>query len=469
MRIHRLAPVAAALLFSAAAHAKPELSSRQATRDLTILKQAMTVLHPGVYRRRTPQELDKAFASALEQVSAGASRAQMFLLAARLSAFIGCGHTWTNPLNQAAPVRALLARALVLPVRVRLLQGRLLATASLEPLVPAPMEILAIDGRSVESLVAELLPLLRADGFNDGKKRSQLDSGPNGGALDRLLPLLHPPKNGVYQLTLAGGSSVAVRAVSEAEREARLPAFDEAWKLSIDGPVATLTLPTFSFWRSDFDWKGFLDRAFATLESRQIKTLILDVRHNEGGDDAIVRELLSHLIAKPYTQPILRAFSAYERAPWILARFLDTWDFSFFDRTGQVTREGSRWVVTAKDRQRTTVTPKARFGGRVFTLIGPEMSSAGFILARGLRETRAATLVGQATGGTLRGLNGGELAWVTLPESGVAVDLPLLAWESVSEQPDTGIAPDVRSFPMLEDAAAGRDVELETALKLSRQ
>jgi hypothetical protein len=75
-------------------------------------------------------------------------------------------------------------------------------------------------------------------------------------------------------------------------------------------------------------------------------------------------------------------------------------------------------------------------------------------------ERRAATLVGQITGGSLRGLNGAELAWVTLPESGVAVDVPLVAWMPTREMPDAGVAPDLVVTPRFEDAAAGIDTDM---------
>jgi len=58
-------------------------------------------------------------------------------------------------------------------------------------------------------------------------------------------------------------------------------------------------------------------------------------------------------------------------------------------------------------------------------------------------------LVGQATGGNRRGLNGGQLAWVTRSHSGVAVDIPLLAARYDLARPDASVTPDVvvpRSF-----------------------
>ena len=44
-----------------------------------------------------------------------------------------------------------------------------------------------------------------------------------------------------------------------------------------------------------------------------------------------------------------------------------------------------------------------------------------------VQRAGAATLLGQPTGGNLRGLNSGQICWVTLPVSGVGVDIPAAA------------------------------------------
>jgi C-terminal processing protease CtpA/Prc len=237
------------------------------------------------------------------------------------------------------------------------------------------------------------------------------------------------------------------------------------WTFVVEGDTAVLTLPTFAFWNSDFDWRGFLARSFEELEARGVAYLILDQRRNEGGDGAIVEAVLGYLIAKPFRDEPRRAEVAYERAPYALARFLDTWDFRFFDRTGRVKQgPGRNYVDTSLSATAATVTPsRHRFRGKAFVLVGPENSSAGFQLARSLQQTGAATLVGQPTGGNLRGLNGGQLAWLTLPESGVAMDLPLVAWMPPRPMPDTGVTPDLPVTPRFEDAAAGVDAELAAA------
>ncbi len=145
-------------------------------------------------------------------------------------------------------------------------------------------------------LAREWLPYLRADGSSDGKRLSQIDSTVDGGAMDRLLPLLHAPVDGRYSLRVrragARATTVSIAGMRVAQRERLLEkagraAESEAWRFTIEGQVATLTLPTFSFWQSDFDWKGFLDHSFAALEAQAVPGLIIDLRQNEGGDDEI--------------------------------------------------------------------------------------------------------------------------------------------------------------------------------------
>jgi hypothetical protein len=456
-----------------------DLTQAQALRELRLLKHAFLALHPGLYRYRTPEEINAEFAAAEQTVSTGASIAQMYLLASRLAAAVRCGHTWTNPLNQSEAVQQrLFLNTDKLPVRVRVIENRFLVTASSDPQLRAGDELVAIDGRSAGSLILELLPYLRADGSNDGKRISQIDSGVNGGALDRLFPLLHPPTEGRYTLSVrrTDGArqetpiSVSVPATSVAAREAALaaagqPAPTEAWTFRIDATVATLTIPTFAFWNGGFDWKAFLDSAFSEMERQHVRRLILDLRRNEGGDSAIGNALLSHLIHAPYTPQMSTPEVSFERAPYALAHYLNTWNFDFFDHTGHVQRtSGRNFRLDGVLEGGQSIQPtKPTFKGLVIALVGPQMSSAGFIISRDLKRSHAAILVGQPTGGSLKGMNGGQLAWLTLPVSGVAVDIPLVAWMPNTPQPDLPILPDVAVAPTMQAAAAGIDLEMQVA------
>lgn len=452
---------------------RAELSAADAQRDLRILQRAFTALHPGLYRYTTAGQLDAAFDQARADTARGCSRAELFLLASRLAAEVHCGHTWASPYNQRRDVvEELFGRADKLPLTLRWVEGRALVTGSAARGLAAGSELLAIDGRRVADIRDALLPLLRADGRHDGawlKRLSQLDSGPNGGAMDRLFPLRFAPLEGRYVLTVrdrdgASPRTVSVPATSTAARDEVLPPSRTDWAFRIEGDTGILTLPTFAFWRSDFKPEPFLQQTFKALAG--VPFLIIDQRENEGGDDGIGRLLLSHLLRTPLQLPGYRVESAYERVPYDLARYLDTWDFGFFDRTGQVSKgPGRNWQLP--DRAGARIDPAAApYPGRTVVLIGPQNSSAGFLLARDIRRSGAATLLGRPTGGNLRGLNGGQLAWINLPASGVGVDIPLLASVTPDDPPDAGVVPDLLVPPRWSDAVAGIDTELAAARTL---
>lgn len=472
----RLLLIVSLFFASHALSAAPEISGDDALRDLRIAKRGLTDLHAGLYRYITEAELDAAFDRANAQVKDGTDHAQMYLVISQLAALVRCGHTWTNFRNQPEVIQQkVFALANKLPFTVRLIGTRLLVTHSASKDVAVGAEILTIDSRSVPELIKALLPYLRADGDSDGKRMAQIDHSGEFSAIDQIMPLLYPPKDGRYALTLAQGErirSVRVEAITSAERADVLRAQGVAapsasWALKINGDTATMTLPTFAFWDGKFDGQAWLTDAFTRLNAEKVRYLIIDQRANEGGDDALGRTLTSMLLRAPYTQPTFRVESAYERAPYILARYLDTWDFDFFDRTGQVQKGvGRNWLFKEQPAPLTIQPAALAWRGRTIALVGPNNSSAGFLLARDLKASHAAYLIGQTTGGNLRGLNGGQLAWMTLPASKVSFDIPLRAATAPDGTANAGLQPDLVVKPSLGKIRQGIDQEMRAAQAL---
>ncbi len=484
-----LLATAAALLLAVsparvhASAATGNLTEQQAMQDARLLQRALKELHPALTKYLTQAEMDASFLRFEQRARTARTASQMYLAATELAASIRCGHTWTNVLNQQGAIKtALLDSADKLPLRMTLVGGRWLVLSSADPAIAVGDEIIAIDGVAGKDIVARMLPYLRADGSSDGKRLRQLghDRG-DYSQMDIVWPLLSPPVDGHYALQLRGprgpARSVRVKSLTLAQREAILEAqgfkaSNEDWSFRIEGKVGYLTMPTFSFYRSSFDWSAFLTDSFARLAEARVPNLVIDVRANEGGDGAIGGEVLSHLLRNPFEFASTQSTSAYERVPYDLARYLDTWDYSFFDRTGQVEKitEGTaagKYRYTARGDGKQTIVPvPSPYAGRTFILVGPENSSASFQFAKLAQDSGAATLVGQRTGGNQRGLNGGHLAWVNLANSGVAVDIPLLAGTYTEATPDASVTPDIVVSPTLEALRAGRDIEMEAVHRL---
>ncbi len=474
-----------AALGAAQVHAADSaLTAAQAKTDAAILVKTLRALHPALDKYRSAAEVEAAFARFTARAEQARSAAAMYLAATELAAAIRCGHTWTNVLNQEGAIQQrLLETNDKLPLTMTLVEGRWRVLASATAAITAGDEIVSIDGRSSAAVVTAMLPYLRADGSSDGKRLRQLGHDrPDYSMMDIVWPLLVPPAQNVYHLGVraADGATrtIAVAATTLAARAASLKAqgvtaIDESWRLRIDGDLAVLTLPTFALYRSSFDWRAFLADSFATLQQREIRRLVIDIRDNEGGDGAIGGELLSWLVKAPLTFVSDQSVTSYERVPYQLARYLNTWDFGFFDRTGQVDRivdgpQAGRFRFRPNAAKVQTITPRANgYRGSTWLLVGAENSSATFSLAQLAQRSGAAILVGQPTGGNQRGLNGGQLAWVNLPHSGVAVDIPLLASSYEATTPDASVTPDIvveRRFVL---QVAGRDQEMAAVKALA--
>ena len=111
------------------------------------------------------------------------------------------------------------------------------------------------------------------------------------------------------------------------------------------------------------------------------------------------------------------------------------------------------------------ITPKApHFAQPVYVLVDASNSSATFEFTTAARRAGLVTLVGQTTGGNLRGINGGAFFFLRLPNSKIELDLPLVGQFPPTPQPDGGVTPDIVVPRTIEDVQRGADPELAAAL-----
>ena len=346
--LHCLAIVLAALACpSVTAGAAITLTADDASRDAKVLVAALRALHPALDKYRSPAEVEAAFAHFQARAGQARSAEAMYLAATELAASIRCDHTWTNVLNQRGAIKArLLGAPDKLPIQMTLVEGRWLVLASAAPGITAGDELVSIDGIDGAGVVDRMMRYLRADGSSDGKRLRQLGNDrPEYSMMDIVWPLLSPPVAGVYRLGVRTGDgslrSVKAKSLTLAQRREALQRMgiaphSQAWRFQIEGRRAIMTLPTFSVYREGLDWRRFFALHFAEMREQHVEHLVIDILDNEGGDAAIGLELLSYLIDTPHTERDDQSVTTYERVPDGLARYLDTWDFGFFDRTGQV-------------------------------------------------------------------------------------------------------------------------------------
>ncbi len=465
------------------------LKSADLQADAAILRRVYEQLHPGLYRYNTKPQMDAHFADLSQALDHDQTLAEAFLAFSRFAATVRCGHTQANPVNQSKAVtEALFNSSTRVPFLFVWLDHRMIVTSDLTPSkdLPPGTEILSMDSVPVATILDRLLPFARADGANDAKRIAQLGVlGTESYELfDIYFPLVFPPTGTTLTLRARKPGAPDTQSITVAtltvEQRARAtkgsdtedpnaPLFSSK---NLPNGSAYLRMPTWALFNSHWAWKPWLDAHLDEAAARNAPALILDLRGNEGGDD-VGAVILAHLVDHPLTLAPMQRLVRYRDVPADLAPFLDTWDKSFFHWSTAAVELPTPWPtapaqVSYLKLQRPgentlgdTVQPQGkRFRGRVFVLIDANNSSATFQFAQNMQTLHLGTLVGQPTGGSQRGINGGAFFFVHLPHSGLEFDLPLIGTFPPVPAPNAGITPDIRVQPTPQDIATGRDAAL---------
>ncbi len=465
---------------------QPLLRSTDLLADLAVLENAYRTLHPGLLRYNTPAELSESFAQARHEFERDRSLGEAFIVLTRLTAAIRCGHSHPNPFNQTKEVETALFAAPRLPFLFRWIGNQMVITRNLSDraeLMPGAI-VNSIAGVKTADLLAALMPLARADGHNDTKRRDFLSD--RGDSIyepfDILAPLLFPQLAGsTVTVELRAGlraGSITVPMQTFDDRSALVRASgrdpkpsDPLWHLQAiergASSVEYLAMPTWVAYKTTWDWKGNIQAIFEHLVDEGAPALIVDLRGNEGGSE-VGDELLAHLIDLPLERDAFSRRVRFRAVPAPLRPVLDTWDPSFFTlgESARALQDGS-FELQGESADDTIAPRQPRYRGKVIVLVDAANSSATFQFALAVQRQKLGTLVGEPTGGSQRGINGGAFFFVRLPHSRLEVDLPLIGTFPDTPAPDSGVTPDIVVPITASDLAAKLDTQLQTAFAVA--
>lgn len=458
---------------------EPQFNPGQLLADLSIAQRALKELHPGLTLHSSPEAMDDSFAQAKAYFQLPRTLSEAHREFVRLSASVKCGHTYCNPLNQSVANKAIFERQMVLPFAFEWMGSRMAVTQDAGGgKLPRGTEILEIGGRPVAEIQSLMMESARADGANDSKRASLLSIYGSGSVelFDQLLPRLVRMNSGRVKVKARLGEVVrqelTLNLISAQDRAKNLkPSLDNdlTWKLRfINSVTALMTLPTFAIWQSKQDWKNFLKQSFEELNSRPGSKLIIDVRGNEGGADEVNLVLGQWLANEKISLPQTRSFVKFRKVPDDLRPYLATWDEGFYDFSKEIEKEENGLFVLRSNllNPRSVGPVSTAFKGPVALLVDSSCSSATYYLARILQSSGRAKIVGRETGGSQKGMTGGRIMFLSLPNTKIEIDIPLVLTRPVSPLPDQGVMPDVLVVREPSDLLSGKDKDIEAAVKV---
>lgn len=457
------------------------LSPEQVRADIALAHNAYEDIHPGYKRFTDKAVLDAAWTNIIEQAERqnGLSAGEFYLALSETLALIRCDHTKAELSQSLKETRK--TDPTYLPLSWDMVEGRAILTQDAAEGLKAGDEILSVDGRTITEMADALYKYIPFDGYNDHIRDTGIASSSEfmGGAVDHFGSILWDAP-AMANLTIArpDGSQVGVTLdrVNYSEWLALQAApprlnFSDAVSLETIGErAAILNVDTFVNYRTPVDPYDIYDPVFETLKSEGREQLILDLRRNGGGSNDAANALLSYFIDSPQRLTTAELFATNDHSDY--EDYIQTWNKRAINppRIAFKKRDdGYLSLRTSLSDSMDRIKPsKFGFDGKLIILTNRTNSSGSTNIIAALDHLRDVTLIGEKTGGNPTGATAGTIFFLTLPESGFVLRIPIVRAEINSgDRPDgVGLVPDIFAPDTVESVRAGTDPALEAALAL---
>ncbi|MBO9611208.1 MAG: hypothetical protein J7619_00865 [Dyadobacter sp.] len=440
-----------------------KISSSALLSDMDMARSAVVTLHPG-FGRFGPRE---EFLHALDSVrnvirgSDSTSFISFFRMVNPVLTKIRCGHTKFFPPMKGFPFYFFTDN--LIPLIVRFDNGRqLLVTHSGHPEAVGKY-VKRINGQPIDSVLNALRSQLFVDAHVRTSANAQIAQYFSAWYADFV-----QSGNGPFEIVLADEqgdhTTVEMNGISADtwqllnQNTTYLAAHNH---LSFPSDtVARLRVATFYPPQGDKYFRRFLDSAFTQIRSRKVQRLIIDLRGNEGGNDALGKHLYAHIARSDFRYydrievKVKRKKDVPNRGNVYLPRFIGL----------------ARWFIR-KDAQGRLLFKKhqnlgmhrphrqAYTGNVVFLMDGLSYSVTSEFLAVARSENRG-IFMGEESGGAYQGDNSGTFAIYKLPATGLDLGIPLAGYY-MAVKPESGVSrgvmPDIVVRPSRQDLLSGRD------------
>ncbi|MBD5605848.1 MAG: hypothetical protein IAI48_12290 [Candidatus Eremiobacteraeota bacterium] len=383
--------------------------------DLTILVDTLEDAHPDLFFHESRVSFDRAPALARSAMLRNPSSTGTFRAIAPLVSGIGDGHTYVSPYTSDY-VRFRDHGGLLFPLELHVEDARASVTANYGPgAVPEASEVTSINGASIARLLANFRRI------ENGETPVQKDWNTTQDLRELLwiggfrAPFVITRRSGSVSTrqTLSGCTIDAIHRSDESE--VGLQRFAD-YRLTLDATsrIAVLTVHDFSFDGVD-KWHRFLLTMLHRLRQHRIKSLVVDVRENTGGNTERSDELLE-TFAK-------HGFRDFSNVTTKISRVTKT--ALGHDRYAEIYGEDA-WdavdgtsISSVATNEVEPLAPERRFSGNVVIVTGSGTFSTAAIFAAAAQDSRNALIWGHPSGGfaTLYG----EVFSFELPHSKLSI------------------------------------------------
>ncbi|MFT3826215.1 MAG: S41 family peptidase [Chitinophagaceae bacterium] len=452
--------------------------------DYMLFRNVLQQSHPSLYWFTPKDSMDYYFDEGYGKLKDSMTEMEFKNLLAYVAAKVRCGHTSVRYSKKYSHYLDT-ARLPIFPLSFKVWSDSLVVTANLnrrDSVLKRGTVVTGIDNYTARELVDTLGDYLSGDGnAMNGKYQAMSNRGVFGSLYRNILGAqdtfhVHYVDSMGIAKVVAVPVSKPVPVVRDTTRRAtttgpqpqppqppverRSMMLNGARNVQIDTTLSSAYMTVNTFARNN-GLRSFFRKAFKQINKYHIKSLVIDVRGNGGGDAGLSTLLTKYVADKKFKLAdslyTIKRSSSYashiqlQRLYWLFTLFVThkesdgKYHFGYFERHYFKPRK------------------KNHFDGDVYILIGGNSFSATTLFVRALKGQQNVKVIGEETGGGAYGNTAWLIPDVKLPNTGIRFRLPRfrLVMDADAVKEGRGIAPDIEAAPNAELIKKGLDPKVE--------
>lgn len=378
------------------------LSREQAQFDIDALVYTFGEVHPNMFHECGQAEFMEAVNRVKSNLPDSLNRVQLYKEVAPLIAMLGDGHS-----NLAFPLNDLFTKELLrmpLFVGINLDNYDITTVACIDSIIPRGSQILSINGVDSRTMLERMMQYVSGERYFF--RLARVNEG-----FTALFELLYASDS--YEVVYRAPESKKSKTVTLSpttydEITKRIPHQKktqrrvEDYSFTLD-KARNVAIMDFRHFNNPGKMRAFADSMFTVMRHEGIGNLIIDIRHNGGGNSAVGDELFRYISPVPFKQ-MSKAFVRITPTTRRLAKIKDR-------HPGLYHYDNSQDLICP-------LTPEeGRFTGNVYLLTSHQTFSSAGSFAWAFKEFGMGTVIGEETGGM--NVCFGDIIPYRLPVSGL--------------------------------------------------
>ncbi|MFT3932290.1 MAG: S41 family peptidase [Chitinophagaceae bacterium] len=460
-----------------------EFPRQKLEEDYTLFRNILEDAHPSLYWYTSKDSLDYFFNYGFQHIKDSMTEPQFRTLLSYVISKIDCGHTTIRFSKKYARYMDTV-RLAQFPIGIKFWDDSAIVYVNInrkDSLLTRGTTITAINDVPIATVRDSLFRYMVMDGYGLNHKYQTLS---NIGTFGGLYQAVFGARDsfGVRYIDSSGiekATSISLydirkdtafrrfvrRVPAQTKKQRKETVLFNARNIQIDtsGSTAFMTVTTFA---DGNKLRSFFRQSFRTLQERQIKNLVIDLRLNGGGNVALstnlTRYISDHKFKLADSLYANRRLSRYEQ--YINNSF---GGFFFFNFMTHRARDG-KYHFGYFERHYFKPKEKYHYNGNVYVITGGFSFSASTLFVNAVKGQQNVKIVGEETGGGAYG----NTAWfeptATLPNTQLRFTLPRFRMVMNKDYPKNGhgILPDIEVKPASSAIKNGYDYKIEYLRKL---